>query len=187
MNRRWIGIELGDHCYTHCIPRLNAVIEGSDNGGITKDLNWTGGGGYKFYELAPSLIEKDKYGNPIISSQYNSNMLIAAVAKLNGYSYAPDPDVFWKQGFSQDKSYIYVTTNDLDSKMLDSIAADLGGMESLLVCATAFDIGLDKRYDNIQVKKIPQSVLDKCKYGVDNYNLNVVEIPIIDEEEWEDD
>lgn len=187
MGLRWIGIELGNHCYTHCIPRLNSVIDGTDNGGITKDLDWQGGGGYKFYELAPSLIEKDKYGNPIISKQYNSNMLIAAVAKLNGYSYAPDPDVFWKQGFSQDKSYIYVTTNYLDSKMLDSIATDLGGMESLLVCAPAFDIGLDKRYDNIQVKKIPQSVLDKCEYGVDNYNLNVVEIPIIDEEEWEDD
>lgn len=187
MNRLWIGIELGEHCYTHCIPRLNSVIDGTDNGGITKDVDWHGGGGYKFYELAPSLIEKDKYGNAVISNQYNSNMLIAAVAKLNGYSYAPDPDVFWKQGFSQDKSFIYVTTNYLDSKMLDSIASDLGGMESLLVCAPAFDIGLDKRYDNIQVKKIPQSVLDKCEYGVDNYNLNVVEIPIIDEEEWEDD
>ena len=186
MGRRYIGIELGEHCYTLCKPRLDRVIDGEQTG-ISKEVNWQGGGGYKFYELAPSIIEKDKYGNPIISSQYNSNMLIAAVAKLNGYSYAPDPDVFWKQGFSQDKSYIYVTTNYLDSKMLDSIAADLGGMESLLVCAPAFDIGLDKRYDNIQVKKIPQSVLDKCEYGVDNYNLNVVEIPIIDEEEWEDD
>lgn len=186
MGRRYIGIELGEHCYTLCKPRLDRVIDGEQTG-ISKEVNWQGGGGYKFYELAPSLIEKDKYGNPIISSQYNSNMLIAAVAKLNGYSYAPDPDVFWKHGFSQDKSYIYVTTNYLDSKMLDSIAADLGGMESLLVCAPAFDIGLDKRYDNIQVKKIPQSVLDKCEYGVDNYNLNVVEIPIIDEEEWEDD
>lgn len=186
MGRRYIGIELGEHCYTLCKPRLDRVIDGEQTG-ISKEVNWQGGGGYKFYELAPSLIEKDKYGNPIISSQYNSNMLIAAVAKLNGYSYAPDPDVFWKQGFSQDKSYIYVTTNYLDSKMLDSIAVDLGGMESLLVCAPAFDIGLDKRYDNIQVKKIPQSVLDKCEYGVDNYNLNVVEIPIIDEEEWEDD
>lgn len=187
LNRKWIGIELGEHCYTHCIPRLNAVIDGTDNGGITKDVNWQGGGGYKFYELAPSLIEKDKYGNPVISSKYNSNMLIAAIAKLNGYNYSPDPDVFWKQGYSQDKSYIYVTTNYMDSKMLDSIYSDLGMMETLLVCAPAFDVGLDKRYDNIQVKKIPQSVLDKCEYGVDNYNLNVVDIPIIDEEEWEDD
>lgn len=187
LNRKWIGIELGEHCYTHCIPRLNAVIDGTDNGGITKDVNWQGGGGYKFYELAPSLIEKDKYGNPVISSQYNSNMLIAAVAKLNGYNYAPDSEVFWKQGYSQDNSYIYVTTNYIDSKMLDSISSDLGTMETLLICAPAFDVGLDKRYDNIQVKKIPQSVLDKCEYGVDNYNLNVVDIPIIDEEELEDD
>lgn len=186
MGRRYIGIELGEHCYTLCKPRLDRVIEGEQTG-ISKEINWQGGGGYKFYELAPSLIEKDKYGNSVISNKYNSNMLIAAVAKLNGYNYAPDPDVFWKQGYSQDKSYIYVTTNYMDSKMIDSISSDLGDMETLLVCAPAFDIGLDKRYDNIQVKKIPQSVLDKCEYGVDNYNLNVVDIPIIDEEEWEDD
>lgn len=186
MGRKYIGVELGDHCYTLCKPRLDNVINGEQTG-ISKDINWRGGGGYKFYELAPSLIEKDKYGNPVISSKYNSNMLIAAIAKLNGYNYSPNPDVFWKQGYSQDKSYIYVTTNYMDSKMLDSIYSDLGMMETLLICAPAFDIGLDKRYDNIQVKKIPQSVLDKCEYGVDNYNLNVVDIPIIDEEEWEDD
>lgn len=186
MNRKYIGIEFGEHCYTLCKPRLDRTIDG-DQSGISKEIGWMGGGGYKFYELAPSLIEKDKYGNPVISNKYNSNMLIAAVAKLNGYNYAPDSDVFWKQGYSQDKSYIYVTTNYMDSKMLDSISSDLGDMETLLVCAPAFDVGLDKRYDNIQVKKIPQSVLDKCEYGVDNYNLNVVDIPIIDEEEWEDD
>lgn len=186
MERRYIGIELGDHCYSLCKPRLDRVIDG-DQTGISKDLNWQGGGGYKFYELAPSLIEKDKYGNPVISEQFNSTMLIAAVAKLNGYFFVPDADVFWKQGYSQDKSFIYVTTEYLDAKMLDSIASDLSNMESLLICTPAFDIGLDKRYDNIQVKKIPKSVLDKCEYGVDNYNLNVVDIPIIDEEEWEDD
>lgn len=186
MGLHYIGIELGNHCYTHCKPRLDAVING-EQGGASTEFNWQGGGGYKFYELAPSLIEKDKYGNAVISKQYNSNMLIAAVAKLNGYFFAPDSDVFWKQGYSQDKSFIYVTTEYLDAKMLDSIAADLSAMESLLICTPAFDIGLDKRYDNIQVKKIPKSVLDKCEYGVDNYNLNVVDIPIINEEEWEDD
>ena len=186
MGRKYIGIEMGNHCYTHCKPRLDSVIDGEQSG-VSKSVDWHGGGGYKFYELAPSLIEKDKYGNPVISSQYNSNMLIAAVAKLNGYNYAPNSDVFWKQGYSQDNSYIYVTTNYIDSKMLDSISSDLGIMETLLICAPAFDIGLDKRYDNIQVKKIPQSILNKCEYGVDNYNLNVIDIPIIDEEEWEDD
>lgn len=129
----------------------------------------------------------DGYGNPVISASYSAEMLIASVIKLNGYQFSPDNDVFWKQGRGQDKSYIYVTTQYMTADMLDGIASDMDPMESLLVCAPAFDLGLNKRYDNITVKKIPQSVLDKCKYGVDNYNLNVVDLPVCDDEEWEDD
>lgn len=187
MGRKWIGIELGNHCYTHCIPRLNSVIDGADKGGITNDVNWQGGGGYKFYELAPTLIVKDEHGNDVFSDKYNAQMLVAAVAKVNGYFYAPDPDVFWKQGYSQDNSFIYVTTQYLTANMLDSLAKEVDAFERLLICAPAFDVGLNKRYDNISVKKIPQSVLNKCEYGVDNYNLNIVEVPECDEEEWEDD
>lgn len=187
MGRRYIGIELEDHCYTHCIPRLNAVIDGTDNGGITRDVNWQGGGGYKFYELAPTLIEKDKYGNPVFSGKYNPTMIAAAVAKINGFTYAPNKEVYWKQGYSQDNSFIYVTTQYLDSKMLDSIAEDIDPFENLLVCAPAFDNGLSKRYDNINVRKIPQSILKKCEFGVDNYNLNIIDPPKIDGDEWEED
>ena len=187
MGRRYIGIELGNHCYTHCIPRLNSVIDGTDNGGITNDVNWQGGGGYKFYELAPTLIEKDKYGNSVFSSKYNSTMIAAAVAKINGFTYAPNKEVYWKQGYSQDNSFIYVTTQYLDSKMLDNIAEDVDPFENLLVCVPAFDNGLSKRYDNINVRKIPQSVLKKCEFGVDNYNLNIIDPPEINEEELEED
>lgn len=187
LQRTWIGVELGDHCYTHCIPRLKTVIDGADAGGITEATKWQGGGGYKFYELAPTLIVKDEHGNDVFSDKYNAQMLVAAVAKVNGYFYAPDPDVFWKQGYSQDNSFIYVTTQYLTAAMLDSLAKEVDAFESLLICAPAFDVGLNKRYDNITVKKIPQSVLDKCEYGVDNYNLNIVEVPECDEEEWEDD
>lgn len=186
MGRSWIGIELGNHCFSHCIPRLNSVIDGTDNGGITNDVNWQGGGGYKFYELAPTLIEKDKYGNPVFSGKYNPTMIAAAVAKINGFTYAPNKEVYWKQGYSQDNSFIYVTTQYLNSKMLDSIAEDVDPFENLLVCAPAFDNGLSKRYDNINVRKIPQSVLKKCEFGVDNYNLNIIDPPEIDEEEWEE-
>lgn len=186
MGRRYIGVELGEHCYSLCIPRLRSVIDG-EQAGISKSLNWHGGGGYKFYELAPTLIVKDEHGNDVFSDKYNAQMLVAAVAKVNGYFYAPDPDVFWKQGYSQDNSFIYVTTQYLTATMLDSLAKEVDAFESLLICAPAFDVGLNKRYDNITVKKIPQSVLDKCEYGVDNYNLNIVEVPECDEEEWEDD
>lgn len=186
MGRRYIGIELGDHCYTHCLPRLQKVVDG-EQGGISKAENWQGGGGFKFFELAPTLIEKDKHGNPVFSDKYNSEMLVAGVAKINGFHYAPDSEMFWKQGFSQDSSYIYVTTQYLTAAMLDGIAAELSPMENLLICAPAFDIGLGKRYDNINVRKIPQSVLSKCEFGADNYNLNIVDVPELDEEEWEDD
>lgn len=185
MGRRWIGIELGNHCYSHCKPRLDKVIEG-EQGGISKKVEWQGGGGYKFYELAPTLIVKDKYGNPVFSDKYNAAMLTAAVAKINGFFYAPDKDVYWKQGRSQDNSYIYVTTQYLTAEMLDNISCEVSSMENLLICAPAFDIGLSKRYDNINVRKIPQSVLSKCEYGVDNYNLNIINPPEFDEDEWED-
>ncbi|TEB09166.1 site-specific DNA-methyltransferase [Pelotomaculum propionicicum] len=186
MGRRWIGIELGDHCYTHCLPRLKAVVDG-EQGGVSKSVNWQGGGGFKFYELAPTLIVKDRHGNPIIDTEkYNPEMLAAAVAKLNGFAYAPDPEVFWKQGKNVENSYIYVTTQYLTARELDHIARDLPDYEKLLICAPAFDIGLGKRYENIDVRKIPQSVLDKCEFGIDNYNLNIVNPPELDEEEWDD-
>lgn len=186
MNRKWIGIELGDHCYTHCKPRLDKVIDG-EQGGVSKELGWTGGGGYRFYELAPSLIKKDQYGNSVFSDEYNTDMLVAAVAKINGFTYEPDNDCFWKQGFSQDNSFIFVTTQYLTAAVLDGISSDLKPLERLLVCASAFDLGLDRRYDNITVRKIPKSILDKCKYGVDNYNLNIVELPACDDEEQADE
>lgn len=186
LGRKWIGVEMAEHCYTHVKYRLDNVIDGEQSG-ISKLVNWQGGGGYKFYELAPTLIEKDKYGNPVFSAKYNAKMLTAAVAKINGFTYAPDKEVFWKQGVSVDNSYIYVTTQYFTAEMLDSIAKELNPMEKLLICAPAFDIGLSKRYDNINVKKILQSVLDKCEFGVDNYNLNIIEVPDMDEEEWFDD
>lgn len=185
MGRRYIGIELGDHCYTHCLPRLQKVVDG-EQGGISKTVEWQGGGGFKFYELAPTLIVKDKHGNPVISDKYNPQMLVAAIAKLNGYTYAPNPDVYWNQGASQTGSYIYVTTEYLTAAQLDEISSDLPEHERLLICAPAFDVGLGKRYENINVRKIPQSVLDKCEYGAEDYNLNIINPPELDAGEWED-
>lgn len=89
MGRKYIGIELGEHCHTHCIPRLQKVIDGTDQGGISKSVNWQGGGGFKYYYLAPSLLNKDKYGQYVISKEYNADMLAAAVAKNEGFKYAP--------------------------------------------------------------------------------------------------
>jgi len=132
------------------------------------------------------LIVQDKHGNQVISDKYNAQMLVAAIVKLNGYAYAPDANAFWKQGNCQAGSYIYVTTEYLTAGQLDDISRDLPDHERLLICAPAFDIGLGKRYENINVRKIPQSVLDKCEYGAENYNLNIVSPLELDASEWED-
>ena len=72
MGRRWIMVELGEHCHTHIIPRLQKVIDGEDKGGITEAVNWQGGGGFRYYTLAPSLLQQDAYGQWVINKQYNA-------------------------------------------------------------------------------------------------------------------
>ncbi|WP_298813323.1 site-specific DNA-methyltransferase [uncultured Sphingomonas sp.] len=58
MGRRWIGIEMGDHAVTHCAPRLNKVIAG-EGGGISRAVDWQGGGGFDFYRLGPAVFDAD--------------------------------------------------------------------------------------------------------------------------------
>lgn len=171
MGRRWIGVEMGEHINTHCIPRLQKVINGEDLGGITKTVNWQGGGGFKFYELAASLIVKDKYGQQIISDKYNAEMLAEAMCKILGYHYKPDPEKYWKQGFSSEKSFIYTTTMSMQEEALSKLADDVGD-DNLLICCSAF-IGNPKAYPNISVKKIPAAILKKCEWGMEGYPLNI--------------
>ena len=71
MGRRWIMAELGEHCHTHIVPRLRKVIDGEDQGGITKAVNWQGGGGFRYLRLAPSLLKKDDWGNWVINKEYH--------------------------------------------------------------------------------------------------------------------
>ena len=181
MGRKWIGIEMGDHSYTHCKVRIDKVIDG-EQGGISKAVNWKGGGSYRFYELAPTLVVEDKFGNPVINKEYNSDMLAAAMALHEGYSYEPDDYYFWKQG-KNEKSYIFTTTQHITENYLDMISKEMQEGESLIIACKTYDTGVDKIYKNIFIKKIPKTLLDRCEFGVENYNLNVVDIPIIEEEE----
>lgn len=175
MGRKWIGIELGDHCYTHCEPRLQKVVDGTDQGGISKAVNWQGGGGYKFYELAPSLLKKDEFDNWIIEPKYDAEMLAEAMAKHEGYKFSPDENNVYKQGRSTEKDFIFTTTQFLSLELLHKIAGRIEADESLLICATHFEEGVGSAYSNITVKKIPQMLLDRCEFGRLEYNLNITE------------
>lgn len=183
MGRRYIGVELGDHAYTHCYPRLKMVTDGTDQGGISKAQNWKGGSGFKFYELAPSLLKKDKFGNLVINKEYNADMLAAAMAKQEGYTYQPDTTLYWKQGQSSEHDYIYTTTQFLTVESLDAISETMQEGESLLICCTAFQKECTTHHPNITVKKIPQMLLGRCEFNKDNYNLNIIDMPKLDDED----
>jgi len=175
MGRRWIMVELGEHCHTHIVPRLSKVVDGEDKGGCTEVSGWKGGGGFRYYHLAPSLLEKDKWGNWVIHRDYNAAMLAEALCKLEGFTYAPSDTVYWQQGYSAERDFLYVTTATLSHEQLQQLADEVGPERSLLVLCPAFRGKGD--YPNLTVRKIPKQVLSRCEWGHDDYSLQVENLP----------
>lgn len=182
MGRRWIMVELGEHCHTHIIPRLQKVIDGADPGGITGAVNWQGGGGFRYYRLAPSLVVNDRWGNSVINPEYDAAQLAEALCKLEGFSYAPSETRWWQHGHSSERDFIYVTTQNLSAEQLQALSDEVGGEQSLLICCAAFHgvtaARAAERWPNLTLKKIPKMVLARCEWGHDDYSLNVANLPI---------
>ncbi len=141
-------------------------------------MKWVGGEGFKFYELAPSFITTDEFGNPVIDDFYNDAKLIKAMCKLMNYIYKPSKSEHWKHGVGQGNNYIYVTTQMLSSAMIQQISSHLGQNATLLVCPKKFEPGADKIDSRITIKKIPQSVLKACNFGKKEYLLPIKESAI---------
>jgi len=179
MKRKYIGIELGQHCNTHCLPRLKSVCDGSDQGGVSKALEWKGGGGFKFYNLAPSLLNKDKYNQWVINPNYNADLLAAAMARHEGFSYSPDESVVWKQGFATENHFIFTTTNTITPDVVEQILSEMKPDESLRICCTAFIEGCNEISNRIEIKKIPEVLLGKCEFGKEDYctDTNIINMP----------
>ncbi len=173
MGRKWIMVELGEHCHTHIIPRLKKVIDGSDPGGITEAAGWKGGGGFRYFTLAPSLLEKDRFGNWIINRKYNATLLAQAVCKVEGFTYAPSESVYWQQGHSTERDFIYVTTQTLTRQQIEALAEEVGPNRSLVIYCHAFRVKNLEEFPNLTLKKIPRTVLDKCEWGQDDYSLEI--------------
>ena len=191
MGRRWIMVELGEHCHTHIIPRLQKVIDGEDQGGISKAVNWQGGGGFRYYRIAPSLIINDRWGNPVVNPEYNAAHLAEALCKLEGFNYAPSETQWWQHGHSSERDFIYVTTQNLSSEQLQALSDEVGSEHSLLVCCAAFHgttaAKAAERWPNLTMKKIPKMVLSRCEWGHDDYSLNVANLPMAKVEKTESD
>ncbi len=176
MGRRWLMVELGDHCDTHIAPRLRRVVSGEDDSGITKAVAWLGGGGFRYFRVGPSLLSKDEFGNPVINKRFNGPMLAEAICKLEGFTYAPSDTVFWQHGHSTETDFIYGTTQTLTADQLAKISDEVGENRSLLIYCGAFRVKFDK-FPNLTLKKIPKAVLSKCEWGRDDYSLEIKDLP----------
>lgn len=176
MGRRWIVVELGTHCDTHILPRMRSVIDGTDSSGISKAVGWKGGGGFRYYRLAPSLLEKDKWGNWVINKEYNAAMLAEALCKLEGFTYAPSETEYFIHGHSTEADFIWVTTQNLGHEELAALSEDVGLNRTLLILCSAYRADI-KQFPNLTVKKIPNAVLQKCEWGHDDYSLQVENLP----------
>ncbi len=186
MGRRWIMVELGDHAKTHIVPRMQRVIDGIDKGGVTEAANWKGGGGYRFFRLAPSLMEKDQWGNWVISKGYNAEMLSEAMCKHFNYAYAPSTEHYWMHGQASETAFIYVTTNSLTHDQLRALSDEVGDGRSLLICCKAYQEQGASAFTNLTIRKIPGAVLDSCEWGKDDYSLKIESLPMMAEEEASD-
>lgn len=188
MRRRWIMVELGDHCETHIVPRLRKVIDGTDNGGISSEAGWSGGGGFRYYRLAPSLLEKDPFGNWVISKSYNAEMLSEAMCKHFGFTYAPSIEHYWMHGHSSETDFIYVTTASLTHQQLRAISQEVGEGRTLLIACKAFQTPNPDGFPNLTLRKIPAAVLNGCEWGKDDYSLKIENLPMMEEvEDHEED
>jgi adenine-specific DNA-methyltransferase len=166
MGRRWIMVEIGNHCRTHIIPRLTKVVDGTDQGGITEAVEWKGGGGFKFYRLAETLLVRDgdlsTYSKAVyvINPKYDAAMLIRAICKIENYRY---PKNHRWHGVSSEHHFLYVTTKLFDQKQLNALSKELSEDDALLVYCTR-KVSALKVPDNIEIKKIPRDLLAKCTF-----------------------
>ena len=183
MGRHWIGVEMTEVAENYDKPRLDMVISGEDKGGVTKITNYKGGGGYKYYEIAPTLINIDSFGQEVINPLYKPNMLAASIALHEGYTYQPNPEIYWKQSTNGTNGYLFVTTKHITPEIISSIEAQMAAEEFLIVVCKSYDAAAKEISKKITIKKIPQALLKNCEFGDKKYELNIICPPAYEEEE----
>ena len=164
MGRRWITIEMGIHCEEKVLPRIRRVVDGTDVSGITEATKWKGGGGFKYFELAETLLLSDEtLDHYLLNPKYDAEMLIRAICKIENFRYRPRGR--W-HGYSSETHFIHVVTQMLNQAYLDMLCADLDEQDALLIYCTKRDSGL-KLPSNVRVKRIPKDLLARCEFRAD--------------------
>lgn len=174
--RKFILVELNEQTMLDItLPRLRAVVDGDSAAEIPRH-----GGGFRCYRLAPSLLEKDTWGNYVIAEAYRNGpdagaRLAEAMCKLEGFTYAPSQELYWIHGQSTETAYIYVTTQTMPADRLRALNDEVGSDRSLRVCCGAWQ-GSPADFPNLILQKIPSALLSRFEWGRDDYSLNVAAV-----------
>lgn len=159
MNRKWIMVELGEHAVTHVIPRLKNVIAGKDKSGITKEVGWQGGNGFKYFELGDSLFVRDNELKLTVINpkMYNGN-LIRAVLKLERFRlHHPDNGLHGISGTTG----AHVTEQYVSQAYIDTLLAEIGDEVKYLVIYAKTVSSKLKLAENVEIKRMPEVLLKK--------------------------
>lgn len=161
LHRRWIGVELGEHAETHCIKRLKAVIQGSDGNGITRDIAWKGGGGFKYFELGDSLfVADDDLRLTVLNPKVYNGALIRAVLKVEGFKLLhPDNGLHGISG----RTIAHVTEQYLNQEYVEALIREVGDAADYLIIYAKTISSKIKLTENVEIRKIPDVLLKKFK------------------------
>lgn len=161
MGRRWIMVEFGPQANTHIIPRLKNVISGKDKTGITKEVGWKSGGGFKYFELGESLFVNDQdLRLTVLNPKMFNGPLIRAVLKVEGFKLLhPDNGLHGIAG----KTIAHVTEQYVTQDYVKVLENEVGKQaDYIVIYAKTISKNL-KLPDNIEVKRIPDVLLRKFK------------------------
>jgi adenine-specific DNA-methyltransferase len=159
MGRRWVGVERSaDTVDTFAAPRLTKVVNGEDPGGITEAAGWTGGGGFRVLDVAPSMFDATD-GSVVIADWASNGKLSEVTAAQLGFDFEPDAPFTGRRGRSRLAVIDGLVNPDVAQVLVDALPEG----QVLTLCGTAVDEStgpvLRKLRRGSIVRKIPASIL----------------------------
>ncbi|MCU1529276.1 MAG: hypothetical protein JWP75_3039, partial [Frondihabitans sp.] len=165
MGRRWVGIEASADTITRFTrPRLERVVAGTDNGGVTELIGWAGGGGFRVLDVAPSMFA-DAGGVVLLAEWATNGYLSEATAAQLGFEHYPEPPFSGRKG----KQRLAVIDGLVNRSVIDLVLHGLGEEETVMVCGTALDDQAGEHLRQLlpgsRARKIPASLLAEFRYA----------------------
>lgn len=163
MGRRWVAVERSAETMERfMLPRLSKVASGEDQSGMTQQIGWNGGGGFRYLAVAPSMFTVDE-GIVVLADWATNGALAEATAAQLGYEYQPDPPFCGRKG----RTRLGVVDGLVNEGVVRLLVQALAPEERVTVCGTAIDPGARQILRELRpgstLRKIPASILGEYR------------------------